>query len=91
MTKQEAIEKTKKMLEILIGLPDSENIDIVSADANEYSSHPGIRILLSSGIEDVEKSIENPVVKEHLDSDNDIRRRVQSENFECEYVQIFLE
>lgn len=88
MTKQNAIEKTKRMLEILQQLPDSENIDILSADANEYMIPPAdIRIHFNSGIEDVEKIVDVNVVNEYLDSSNDVHRIVQSEN--CEYVQIF--
>lgn len=88
MTKQEAIEKTEKMLKILKELPDSENIDIISADANECFFLPAdIRIHLNSGIDEVEKLIDNPFIKEYLDGENDVHRRVQSEN--CEYVQIF--
>lgn len=88
MTKQEAIEKTKKMLGILIGLPDSETIDIISCDENSYFFAPtDIRIHLRSGIEEVEKSIEDHIVREYRDNEGDVHRSVQSTT--CEYVQIF--
>lgn len=88
MTKQETIDKTKRMLEILQKLPDSESIDILCADVNEYMLYPeDIRIHFNSGIDEIEKQAVNPIIKEYLDSGSDVHRRVQSEN--CEYVQIF--
>lgn len=86
MTKQETIEKAKILFEVLEKLPG--DVDIISASVNDYFDSPkDVQIHFKSGIDCVEGTLDNPVIEEHIDSNNDIHRRVLSEN--CAYVQIF--
>lgn len=61
MTKQETIEKAKRLLEVLENMPDGLDIVSVEVAADYLRRTPSdIRILVSSGLEDAEPTSEEP-------------------------------
>ncbi len=84
MTKQEAIDKAWTLLEILEAMPDG--VDIMIAEAREYSGTEGFNIHLNSGIELVSKSLGLPVSAHTPDGSEYTHREIKAKN--CGYCQL---
>lgn len=81
MTKQEAIDKAKRLLEILENMPDCLNIVSVDVSADYLRRPPSdIRILVSSGLEDATPTSEEP-------GEEYVHRYY--ETADCLYTQLF--
>lgn len=84
MTRQVAIDKAWTLLELLEALPDG--VDILSAEAREYSGSMAFNIHLNSGIETVAKSLGLPVSSHKPEDSEYIHRGIETKN--CGYCQL---
>lgn len=81
MTKQEAIDKTNALLEVLRDMPDDDGIDIISAEIH-YSNTTNVH--LYTGIEILRDAFSVPVVE--IKEDGEYTRH----NIQREEINIFL-